>query len=107
MEKLVKIVLSPFNPSLEVAGGIVINAHVPYSDKEITVQVNPSIQDYKEHQDSPEVQIKQVMTTTTTDQTKTLKFDFQENNSHEIEIDDKKYEIKFTRTGFPIFWVSG
>lgn len=37
MERLIKIVMSPFNPSLEVVGDIIINLLVPYSEKEVTV----------------------------------------------------------------------
>ena len=99
MEKLIKIVISPFNSNLEVVGDIVINSYVPYSEKEVTVQVNPDVQDYKENQDQLGIQVRQVMVTTNTKQTKTLKFDFKENNTHEIEINDKKYEIKLMQIG--------
>lgn len=61
--------------------------------------MNPNVQDYKENQDQPGIEIRQVMVATNIEQTKTLKFDFKKNNTHEIEIDDKKYEIKLMQIG--------
>ena len=52
MSKLIKIIQSPFNPALEVVEDIVIQLHVPYSNKSVTVQVNPNIQDYQENADA-------------------------------------------------------
>lgn len=99
MEKLIKILLSPFNSNLEVVGDIVLTPVVPYSEKEVTIEINPEIHSYTENQDQPGVQIRQLMVTTHTDQTQTLKFDFTENNIHEIEINDKKYNIRLMQIG--------
>ena len=39
MEKLIKIISSPFNPNMEVAGDLSIHLHVPYSENEVTVKI--------------------------------------------------------------------
>lgn len=99
MEKLIKIVSSPFNPAIEVVDKLVINLHVPYSEKEVTVQINPFVQNYDENQDQPGVQVRQVTLTTQTDETKTLKFDFAANNKQTIDMNEVKYEIKLMNIG--------
>ncbi len=99
MSKLIKIVQSPFNPALEVVEDIVIQLHVPYSDKSVTVQVNPNIQDYQENADTENVQVRQVMTTIPTDQTKVLSFDFDNNKKHSINIEGCDYEIELMNIG--------
>lgn len=69
MIKAIKIVQSPFNPSLEVVEDIVINLHVPYSDTNVSIQVNPNIQEYQENANTKDAQVRQVMVTTPTDET--------------------------------------
>ena len=52
MNKKIKIVLSPFNPPLEVVDKIVVQIHAPYSDRNVTIQVCPNIQEYTENADA-------------------------------------------------------
>ena len=99
MEKLIKLVNSPFNPNMEVAGDIVINMHVPYSEQDVTVQINPNIQEYQENNDQPDIQIRQVMVSVPTDETKELHFNLKENNVQKFKINDKEYEIKLLNIG--------
>lgn len=99
MEKLVKLTMSPFSPSLEVVDKIVMKVHVPYSEQEVTIQFNPNIQDYKEQADQPGVQVRQVTVSTSTAETKTLLFDFKSNNVHEVTIENTKYNIKLMNIG--------
>lgn len=99
MSKLVKIVQSPFNPPLEVVEDIVIILHAPYSDNNVTVQVNPNIVEYQEKADKENAQIRQVMMTTPTDETKELQFDFSENKKHNINIAGSDYEIELMNIG--------
>jgi hypothetical protein len=96
MSKLVKIVQSPFEPELEVVEDIVIQLHVPYSDKSVTVQVNPNILDYQENADTENAKVRQVMVTTPT---KTLSFDFDHNRSHSINVEGSDYEIELMNIG--------
>ena len=107
MEKLVKLTLSPFSPSLEIVDKMVMKVHVPYSEQSVTIQFNPNIQDYKEQADQPGVQVRQVMFSTSTDQTQTLLFDFEANNVHDVIIENTKYSIKLMtigkEQGFPYF----
>ena len=99
MEKLIKLVNSPFNSNIEIAGNIVLSIHVPYSDRDVTIQVNPNVQDYAENNDQPGVQVRQIMVTTPTDQTKTLHFDFENDNIQKTTIDGREYEIKLMQIG--------
>jgi hypothetical protein len=47
MKKQVKIILSPFNPGLDVVENFVIKVDAPYSDHSVTIQVCPNIQEYR------------------------------------------------------------
>jgi len=99
MNKLIKIVQSPYCPALEVVEDIVIKLQAPYSDTGVTVQINPNIQDYREKTDTEHAQIRQVMMTTPTDQTKVLSFDIVNNKKHKINIEGCDYEIELTNIG--------
>ena len=99
MQKNVKLVNSPFNPPLEVVDKMVMQIHVPYSEDEVTIQFNPNIQEYKEKQDQPNVKVRQVTVSTTTEQTKTLKFDFKDSNVQEVEIEGTTYNVKLMQIG--------
>jgi hypothetical protein len=99
VEKNVKIICSPFNPSVEVVGDLTMKLHVPYSANEVTIQFNPNIQDYHKKQDKPGVQVRQVTLSTSTDQTKTAKFDFEGNNTHDIEVNDTVYNVRLMSIG--------
>jgi hypothetical protein len=99
MSQLIKIVQSPFNPPSEVVEDIIIQLHVPYSDENVTVQVNPNTQDYQENADIKNVQVRQLMMTTPTDQTKELSFDFDNNRKHSINIEGSDYEIELMNIG--------
>ena len=99
MNKLIKIVQSPFNPALEVVEDIVIKLHFPYSESSVTVQINPNTQHYKENADTENAKVRQVMMSTTTDQTKTLTFDIEKNRKQNINIEDSNYEIELMNIG--------
>lgn len=99
MEKLVKLIMSPNNPAIENAGDIILKIHVPCSEKDVTIQVNPYVREYTENNDQLGIQIRQTMATTTTDQTKILHFDFINDNIQTIIINNKKYEIKLMHIG--------
>ncbi|MFZ2631744.1 MAG: hypothetical protein WAX48_09190 [Desulfosalsimonadaceae bacterium] len=100
MEKLVKLTLSPFSPSIEVIDKMVMKVHVPYSEQSVTIQFNPNIQDYKEQADQPGVQVRQFTFSTSTDQTQTLPFDFTKtNNVHDVTIEGTKYNVKLMNIG--------
>ena len=99
MEKLVKLTLSPFNPSLEVIDKMTMKVHAPYSEQSVTIQFNPNIQDSKEQADQPGIQVRQVMFSTSTDQTQTLPFDYKTNNVHNITVEGTKYNVKLMNIG--------
>jgi ribosomal protein S10 len=99
MQKNVKLIVSPFNPNMEVVDKMVMTIHVPYSNEEVTIRFNPNIQDYKENQYQPGVKVRQFTVSSTTDQTKTAKFDFKQNNVHKIKIEGTLYNIKLMTIG--------
>ena len=94
MEKLVKLSVSPFTPSVEVVDKMVMKVHVPYSVEAVTIQVNPNIQEYKERADRPGIEVRQLTFTTPTDQTVRLVFDFKSNVVHTVTIGNTVYNIK-------------
>jgi len=97
--KIVRVKRSPFSSNLEVADDIVLKLHVPYSDKEVTIQINPNIQDYKENDDRPGVKIRQTIVTTPTDETQTLKFDFNNMKTQKVVIGTASYTIELLKIG--------
>ncbi len=99
MEKNVKISCSPFNSNLEVVGDMVMKLGLPYSKDQISIQFNPNIQGYQENLDKGDVKIRQMTFSTPTDQTQDVTFDFQENNSKSIKIDDTTYSVRLMSTG--------
>lgn len=92
----VKIINSPSHSNLEVAGGLVIKLHVPYSDKNVTVKINPNLMEYKEKVND---NLRQVSMSLDTKETKILNFDFQKNNIQNIAYENKNYEIKLMSIG--------
>lgn len=97
--KRVRIKCSPFTSNLEVADDLVLKLHVPYSDKEVTIQINPNIQDYKQNDDKAGVKVRQTIVTTPTDETRTLKFDFNNMKTQKIVIGKTTYKIELLEIG--------
>jgi len=92
----VKIINSPFHPNIEVAGDLVIKLHVPYSDENVTVKINPNLVAYNEKISD---NLRQYTKSFDTKDTKTLTFDFQKNNVNNITFANKSYEIKLMTIG--------
>ena len=99
MKKIFKLIQSPFKPPMEVIGNLVINLHVPYSDKEVTIQINPNYQEYVENQKGEGIEIKQFSVTTTTIDTMQFSFDFGENKSKTFNYDDETYTLTLHNIG--------
>ncbi|NQT00402.1 MAG: hypothetical protein HQ580_00110 [Planctomycetes bacterium] len=99
MAEIVRISNSQNIPNLEVVYNLVIKLHVPYSEKEVTVMLNPNIQDYQEKSDRPGAQVRQYMLTTPTDQTKKIKFDFESNKIKVVQVENEKYQIELMQIG--------
>ena len=94
--------MSPFHPELEVIGDLVIKLHVPYSDKKVTIKVNPNITEYKKKMSN---NVRQYTETTDIAETKILSFDFQKNNVHTIMINGKNYKIRLLNMMPPVVMV--
>lgn len=101
LKKTVKIINSPFSPNMEIVGNFVMKSHFPYSDSLVTIKINPNITHYedKPKAESPHVKIRQVAEYQDTDETKTLTFDFKENNVQKIVMGNKSFEIKLLHIG--------
>ena len=84
---------------MKTVENLTINLFVPYSDSFVTIQVNPNIQDYVENADSGHMKVRQVMVTVESEDTQTLRFDFADNNVHQICVENKNYEIKLMQIG--------
>ena len=99
MAKLVRVSNSPFTSNLEVIDKLVIKLRSPYSEKDVTIQLNPNIQDYQEKADQPGIKVRQVMQTTPTDQTQIIKFDFGDNKVKVVQAESEKYQIELMQIG--------
>jgi hypothetical protein len=99
MPKLIKLVLSPFAPAVEVVGDLTIKVHVPYSANSVTVQTSPNYVEYKENADNEAAQIRQLAITTPTEQTFTLAFDLDANRKHTVKTENSEYTIELMAIG--------
>lgn len=96
----VKITLSPFNPNVEVVGPMVFDIRDTYSDRDVTLVVNPNIQHYEEKANIPkEIQVRQVMVTQDTSETQTLSLNLDSNSDKIIDFQGVKYKIKLLNIG--------
>jgi hypothetical protein len=78
---------------------IVIQIHAPYTDKSVTVLINPNSRDFQKNTDPENSKISQWMKTTVTEKTKELFFDFDENKRQNITIENIEYEIELLNIG--------
>ena len=99
MEKLMKLIVSPFEPNVKTVEDLAICIFVPCSDDFVTIKINPNIEHYAEKADTPQMKVRQVVLANDTEDTKTLRFDFADNNIHKISVDDKNYEIRLMSIG--------
>lgn len=95
----VKLSINPYSPSIEAVENFVMMIHVPYSNKEVTIKIDSSIQEYIENDDKPGIKIRKMTIMQDTKYTRTLRFDFKENNTHSIEIDNRKFDIRLIEIG--------
>lgn len=100
LAQTVKIILSPFNPNIEVVGPMVFDVRSPYSDKSVTLVVNPNIIQYEDKPLSPYgVKIRQSMASQNTDQTRIIHLDIKSNTEEVIYFKENKYKVKLLNIG--------
>lgn len=100
MEKLIKLIKSPSDAGIEtIDDKMVIKLHIPSSENNVTIQINPFLQDYKENIDQPNAQIRQALATSTTPNTKTMSFDLKNNSSQSVNIEGINYKITLMNIG--------
>lgn len=99
--KTVKLVGSPFAPSLEIAGNLAIKLHMPYGKDMVTIKINPNITHYedKPKAESPHIKIRQTAVYQDTDETQTIVLDFKKNNVQKVTMGNKSFEIKLLNIG--------
>ena len=98
MIKTIRLVNSPYNTPVEIAGDLAIKLHVPYFESTVTIQVSPSIDDYSDKHDG-ELQIRQVMISSPTDETTTLSFDLEKNRKQSLNFRGVEYQLELTDIG--------
>ncbi len=111
MTKRIRLVQSPFDPPLQAVDDIVFNLSAPCSRKQVTIQVNPNIEQYSEDAEASTVQVREVKVAAPTEQTKVVLLDFGHNKKRRIEIEKKSYDIelvsirnqKIDNENFPVF----
>ena len=85
------------SPTIEIAFNLAVKLHIPYSQNDVTIQINPSIEDYIENADQPNMDIRHITVSKTTDETQTLKFDLSSNKVKEINFRDQKYKFELLK----------
>ena len=96
----VKMVLSPFNPSIEVVGSMLLEVHPPYDSKSLLLVINPNIIEYQDKpQSDPGIEIRQVMVSQDTDETQRLEFHLDSANEKIIDFRRGRYKIKLLNIG--------
>lgn len=111
MTKRIRLVQSPFNPPLEVVDDIVVNLHMPCSKTQVTIQVNPNVENYPEDAEATHVQVREVTVAVPTVHTKVVLLDFGVNKKKRFEMENKNYDIELVSIGekkiqnqdFPVF----
>lgn len=103
MQKLVKISTSPVSPNIEVVGDIVIKIHLQYSESDVTILVNPNIQEYAENQDQPGIKIRHATATSDTDESRQLQLNLKDKNVQTTNINGKEYKITLMNIGKEAF----
>ncbi len=99
MSKLIKLVNSPFTPPIESALGLTFHFTAPYDKTFVTLLISPNVTDYKENDDQPGINIRQVVFSQHTPETQTFRFDFGGNNTHTIKNDGKLVSVKLMTIG--------
>ena len=94
MSKQVRLCVMPTKPNIEVVYDIALKVHFPYSDERVTLQVCPHTDEFVENADTSEAQIRNVMVTMPTEQTSTLKFDFDTSRKHTVHAEGNNYTIE-------------
>lgn len=100
LTKTVKITLSPFNPNIAVVGPMIFDVRSPYSDKSVTLVVNPNISHYEESPKSTKgIKIRQAMITRNTEETLTIQLELTSKNEQTIKFRGKIYKVKLLNVG--------
>lgn len=99
--KTIKIVNSPFTSNLEVVDVFIMKMHVPYSESMVTIKIDPNITHYEDQPKilDPRINVRQVEVYQDTEDTQTLVFDFNQNNTQKIAVGNKIFEIKLLNIG--------
>jgi hypothetical protein len=97
--KKVKLALNPSSPNIEAVENFVMTVGGAYSSESVIIQLFPNIQDYKANDDQPGIEVRQVMVTTATPDTKTLEFNFTDKNQHVVTVDGENFTIMLDRIG--------
>ena len=93
--KIIKILLSPFEPDMEEAYNLIFQIFPPYGETFLNLIINPNITNYAENADiNPDIKIRQVVVSENTSETIELYMDFGDNNEKTFEMNGKSYTLK-------------
>jgi hypothetical protein len=98
MSSLVKICLSPFEPNVATSEGLTISVLPPYSETDVTVNINPNIVNYIEGKTTGKVQLAQMTEQHSTDETFTISLDVRNHPEQRFAYGGNIYNIKFMGT---------
>jgi hypothetical protein len=98
MSSLVKICLCPFEPNVAVSEGLTISVLPPYSETDVTVNINPNIVNYIEENTIGNAQFAQTTEQHSTDETATIRLDIQNHPEEQFAYGGNFYNIKFMGT---------
>ena len=97
MSKLIKLVNSPFQSPVDYACGLIFQIHVPYSKDGVSLLVNPSVADYIEKDGNESIDVRQLIVSEHTKDTKQIYLDFGKNNTKIIDNSGQQVEVKLMR----------
>ncbi|MCX6154087.1 MAG: hypothetical protein NT007_08005 [Candidatus Kapabacteria bacterium] len=89
--KQVTISNNPFQPKFEVVGNLIVKLHVPYSERDVNIMINPNISEYIEKKNEVDVKIHHFSITINNERSSILYFNLDGNNEnkHTFVNDDR------------------
>jgi hypothetical protein len=80
-------------PGVEVFKDLVIKRHLPYGTDHVTLIFSPGFDDFASAADTPEVKVRNLTATSSTDETETREFNFTDKKSHDVVFQGRTYRI--------------
>jgi len=98
MSSQVSICLCPFEPNIATAEDLVLSVSAPYSEKQVTLTINPNITGYIKGKSEGGLHIAQLIESRSTDETVTVKLDVQQHPEQLFAYGGKLHSVRFMGT---------